>query len=156
MNSFIRTLLLENKIKIVENTENLVESYIEKSKDSLKSAELLYNNNLFDNSVSMSYYAMYHVTVALLYKYDIKCENHTGSILLLRLLGEDVLSKKLKSAKKERIDKQYYADFAATKDDSEQLLKDAKEFVGKAKSKIMMVSNFEKEEIIEKLKKIAV
>ncbi|MBD3203881.1 HEPN domain-containing protein [Candidatus Woesearchaeota archaeon] len=154
MKKFIKTLMRENKIQIVKETGNLVESYIEKSDTSLKSAELLFNNMLYETSVSMSYYAMYHITLAMLYKYTVKCENHTAAIMILKLIGEKDLSKKLHYAKKERIDKQYYADFSATSEDAEALLKDAKDFISKIKSKIIMLSNPEKKKLIEKLKEI--
>ena len=93
---------------------------------------------------------MYNITIALLYKLGIKCENHTGAILLLKeILEENELSDQLKAAKEERIDKQYYADFKATKDDSELLLNNAKTFVSEVKSKIINSSNNDREKIKE-------
>jgi len=143
-------LINEKKISLVESSDNLVESYKEKSNNSLKSAEVLNTTALYENSVSMSYYAMYNITIALLYKLGIKCENHTGAILLLKeILEENELSDQLKAAKEERIDKQYYADFKATKDDSELLLNNAKTFVSEVKSKIINSSNNDREKIKE-------
>ena len=81
----------------------------------------------------MSYYARYNLLLALLFKAGIKCENHSGSILLLKLLFEkSELYKIISDAKKERIDKQYYV--ITEKDEitgniAEELLTDAEGFL---------------------------
>ena len=154
MNKFLKTLINEKKIILIEYSENLVESYKEKSDNSLKSAEVLNSSTLYENSVSMSYYAMYNITLSLLYKLGIKCENHTGTILLLNdILLENELSQQLKTAKEERIDKQYYADYKATKQDSETQLNNAKIFVSKVKSNIINISNTDRESIKQRFNK---
>ncbi len=82
---------------------------MEKADDCLKSAKLLYENNLFENSITMSYYAMYDFLTALLFKAGIKCENHAGSILMLaKLFNRNDLFGIVSFAKNERINKQYY------------------------------------------------
>lgn len=109
-NNFLSKLKKEEKLELVEPSEEICESYSEKSVNCLKSAKLLLQNNLYENSIGMSYYAMYNLLVALLFRVGIKCQNHSGSILLLKLLfGENDLFKLIYDAKKERIDKQYYA-----------------------------------------------
>jgi hypothetical protein len=58
---------------------------------------------------------MYQITIALLYKHKIKCENHTGAILLLEhVIKDEDSSKKLQNAKKARINSQYYNDLLPT------------------------------------------
>ena len=85
-NKFLDELKKEEKLRLLEPSENIQKSYSEKSANSLKSAKLLLQNNLYENSIGMSYYAMYNLLIALLFRVGIKCENHSGSILLLKLL----------------------------------------------------------------------
>ena len=136
-NKFLNKLKNEEKLGLVEPSENIGESYSDKSANCLKSAKLLLQNNLYENSVSMSYYAMYNQLTALLFMAGIKCENHAGSILLLKLLfNEEELFKLISNAKKERIDKQYYVTTEKdeiTKEIAEELLKNAENFVLKMK-----------------------
>ena len=93
----------------------------------------------------MSYYAMYNLLLALLFRVGIKCENHGGSILLLKLLfDENELYKLISEAKKERIDKQYYVTTVKdeiTKETAEELLNDAEDFVLRLKVIIKNGSN---------------
>jgi len=77
---------------------------------------------------------MYNSTLSLFFKCGIKCENHTASIILLdKLFHLKNLRKILSNAKKEREDKQYYVnegvDPGATKNDTNQMIKDAEKFV---------------------------
>ncbi|MBU0459751.1 MAG: HEPN domain-containing protein [Nanoarchaeota archaeon] len=108
--NFLSKLKAEGKLKLVEESEEMMLSYLKKSSDSLKAAKLLLNAGLEENSVSSSYYAMYNSLIALLFKCGIKCENHTRAIMLLKEFGLFELEKIIRKAKKERIDKQYYAD----------------------------------------------
>ena len=124
---FLIGLYKEKKLQIVEPSEEMKESYIQKSSASLKSAEILLQNSLLENSVPMAYYSMYNMMMALFFKTGIKCENHSGSIILLGKLFE-IDNSKIKFAKKERVDKQYYVDFKITKKEVEELILTAKEF----------------------------
>lgn len=92
----------------------------------------------------MAYYGMYHSLLALLFKCGIKCENHAASILLLKeVFNENNLVKEISFAKKERIDKQYYTDFELTKQDCEDMVKKAENFIIEIK-KIIKDLNEEK------------
>ena len=107
--SFLTKLKNERKLESVEPSGGICSSYIEKANNCLKSAKLLLQSNLFENSVSMSYFSMYNSLTALLFKVGIKCENHAGSILVFKkLFGRKDLFKIISFAKEERIDKQYY------------------------------------------------
>ncbi len=132
-NKFLNKLKKEEKLGLVEPSEDICSSYSKKSVNCLKSAKLLLKNNLYENSISMSYYAMYNLLLALLFRVGIKCENHGGSILLLKLLFEkNELYKQISDAKKERIDKQYYVTSEKdeiTKEVAEELLNNAEDFV---------------------------
>jgi uncharacterized protein (UPF0332 family) len=107
----------------------------------------------------MSYYAMYDSLTALLFKIGVKCENHSGSILLLEKLFERKdLFDAISFAKKQRIDKQYYIitqnEFGTIKDDTETMIKKAEEFRIQIRIIVEKVSLNEIAMLREKLKKI--
>jgi len=106
---FLSRLRKEGKLELVEPSEEMKESYLKKSHNCLKSAKILLQNDLYENSVTEAYYSMYNSLLALLYKIGIKSVNHSASIILLKKLfkARDLLLL-ISSAKEERIDKQYY------------------------------------------------
>jgi len=57
-NNFLNELKKEGKLGLVEPSENICGSYFEKSENCLKSAKLLLQNNLYENSIGMSYYSI--------------------------------------------------------------------------------------------------
>ena len=157
-NKFLNKLKKEEKLELVEPSEDVCNSYSEKSANCLKSAKLLLQNNLYENSIGQSYYAMYNILLALLFRVGIKCENHGGSILLLKLLfGEYYLYKLISNAKKERIDKQYYVTTEKdeiTKEIADELLNNAEDFVLKVKVVIKNLNNDSINELREKFEAI--
>lgn len=150
-NNFLNKLKIEGKLELVEPNEEVSGSYLQKSDNCLSSAKLLLDNNLYENSVSMSYYAMYNSLIALLFRTGIKSENHAGSILLLKLLfGKQELFKLIADAKEERIDKQYYVTTEKdelTKGSTQELLLNTESFVVKMKLVIKSLNNEHIEEI---------
>jgi uncharacterized protein (UPF0332 family) len=153
--NFLIKLKKQGKLEIVEPSEDVCNSYLKKADNSLKSAKVLLQNNLYENSVSMSYYTMYNSLTALLFKVGVKCENHSGSIILFKnLFGRIDLHKTIKFAKKERIDKQYYVDFILTKTSAVDLLKKAEDFLVKMKLIIKNIGNEDIQKLREKLKDI--
>ncbi|MFH1249050.1 MAG: HEPN domain-containing protein [archaeon] len=125
--SFFEKLSQEEKLLLVEPSDAIKESYIEKSGSNLISAKILLENGRLEESVSLAYYSMYHMLTALLYKAGIKCENHTASIILLEKVFE-ISNKEISFAKKERIDKQYYADFEITQEEVRESIHSAEDF----------------------------
>ncbi|MBU1203536.1 MAG: HEPN domain-containing protein [Nanoarchaeota archaeon] len=152
-NNFLSKLKKEEKLELVEPSIEVCSSYLEKADDCLASAKLLYENKLYENSVSMSYYTMYNSLIALLFKLGIKSENHSGSILLLKLLlGKNELFDIVSNAKKERVDKQYYViteGFDITKDSAGVLVLNAGNFLLNIKLVIKKLNNKE----IDKIRK---
>lgn len=127
-NPFLRTIIDERKLSLVEPSRHIYSSYTQKAENSLKAAKLLLANTLLEESIAMCYYAMFHKTVALLRLIGIKCENHAATILLLKeLFGLD--NKEISFAKEERIDKQYYTDSALTQADTKELVNKAEQFI---------------------------
>ena len=100
---------------------------MQKSENSYKAAKILYEQDLYEESTSMSYYSMFHITLSLFFRVGIKCENHDAAIILLKELFE-IDNEKIFFAKKERIDKQYYFDFEITKENCKELLEIAYQF----------------------------
>ena len=157
-NTFLNKLKKEGKLELVEPSEDICSSYSDKSANCLKSAKLLLQNNLYENSIGTSYYAMYNLLLALLFRPGIKCENHSASILLLKLLfGKDDLYNLISDAKKERIDKQYYVTTEKdeiTKEIADELLNNAEDFVLKVKVVIKNLNNDSINELREKFEAI--
>lgn len=157
--SFLRKLVEEGKLELVEPSEEICSAYIEKAGNSSKAAKLLLDNNLFENSIAMSYYAMYNSLTALLFKIGLKCENHFGAILLLKkLFGRDDLFKLISFAKEERIDKQYYVtskqNVGLAKESAQDMLINAEKFLLQMKLIIAKLSNQEIEKAREKFRLI--
>lgn len=125
--NFLINLKENNKLKIVEPSDEIKEAFIKKSNNSLKSAKMLLDNNQLEDSVSLTYYSMYNMLTALLFKVGIKCENHSASIIILKELFK-LDDSKISFVKTERIDKQYYIDFKITKKDVKSVIKIAEEF----------------------------
>ena len=157
-NKFLNKLKKEEKLELVEPSEDICTSYSEKSANCLKSTKLLLQNNLYENSIGMSYYTMYNLLLGLLFRTGIKCDNHGGSILLLKLLfGEDDLYKLISDAKKERIDKQYYVTMEKdeiTKEIADELLNNAEDFVLRLKLVIKNLNNDSIDELMKKFEAI--
>jgi len=150
--NFLNKLKEESKLKLVEPSEEICKSYLEKADDCFKSAKILLQNKLYENSISMSYYAMYNSLSALLFKVGIKCENHAASILLLKeLFNEDELFKIISFAKEERIDKQYYVtskdSVLLTKESAVDMLKKAEDFIVQIKLSIQNLNTIKIEEL---------
>lgn len=132
--NFLNKLKKEKKIEIVEESEQISKAYFLKSSNNLKSAKLLFQSNLYEDSVSVSYYSMYNSLLGLLFKCGIKSENHTASIMLLDYLFElKELSDIIFEAKKERIDKQYYIngeqDYKTNKDIAKNMFENSEDFI---------------------------
>ena len=138
--NFLKKIKKQGKLELVDSSEEMKRSYMIKSESNLISAKILLSNERLEESVSLAYYSMYHLLNALLIKVGIKSENHTASIILLKLLfGID--NKDIYESKKERIDKQYYIDFIITKNDVEDTIKKAERFNAKIVDFISKISN---------------
>lgn len=149
--NFLVKLKEEGKLKLVKPSEIVPQSYLEKSNNSLKAAQLLFDSELYEESVSMSYYGMYHCVLALMFRCGIKCENHAASIILLeRLFKEKELSSIISKAKEERIDKQYYVDFQILEGDAKDMMKIARDFTIQLKLVIEKLNQMDIEGIRER------
>ena len=150
---FLIKLKKEGKLNLIEPSEEIKQSYLEKSESNIISAKILLENNRLEESVILAYYSMYHSLVALLFKSGIKSENHTASIILLKeVFGID--NSEITFAKKERVDKQYYIDFEITKKQVEDSIKKAEIFNSKILDFISRLTNEMIKDYREKFKEI--
>ena len=152
-NKLLAELIKENKLKLVESSEEIKDSYLEKSQSNLDSAKILLENNKIEESVSLTYYSMYNIATSLFFKTGIKCENHSALIILLKEIFE-IDNSSISYAKKERIDKQYYADFEITKEEVNEAIKSAEDFSSILIDFISKMNNSDIEEYREKFKEI--
>jgi uncharacterized protein (UPF0332 family) len=126
--SFLAKLHTEGKLGIAEPSEIMKTAYLERSNESLSSAKALFRIGNLKDSIILSYYAMYHSLLALLFRVGIKCENHAAAIVLLsELFGIDNMP--ISKAKSERVDKQYYVDFEVNEKEVGESIKNAEEFM---------------------------
>lgn len=144
--NFLNKLRKEGKLELVEPSEEMKSSYLKKAEDCLKSAKILFQNQLYENSTSESYYCMYNSLLALLFKAGIKSENHSASIILFnKLFNEKEMFKIISFAKEERIDKQYYVETKqiskATKESCNDMILKAEDFLIKMKLLISQTGN---------------
>ncbi len=157
--NFLNKLKMERKLILIDPSEEICESYLEKADNCFKSAKILLENNLFENSISSSYYAMYDTLTALLFRTGIKCENHTGSIQLLKeLFNREDLYKIMVFAKEERIDKQYYvnskSNVVLTKDSTKDMINKAETLMLQLKLIINILNNEEINNARKKLEEL--
>ncbi len=144
--TFLKKLKKKRVIALVEPSEEMKSSYLIKAENCLKSAKILFQSQLYENSTSESYYCMYNSVLALLFKIGIKSESHSASIILFdKLFNKPDLTKIVYWAKGERIDKQYYIETQqiakATKESCNEMLLKAEDFLIKIKLLINEVSN---------------
>lgn len=96
-------MIEQGKLKLVEPSEIVSKSYIQKSKTTLGSSKLLFSAKHYEDSIALIYYSMYYSLQSLLFRVGIKSENHTASIILLELLFDFDISN-ISLAKQKRID----------------------------------------------------
>jgi uncharacterized protein (UPF0332 family) len=123
----LKKLYNDKDLQLVAPNDVVKVAYLKKSDSFLASARLLRDNERFEESVSLTYYSMYYSVLALFFATGIKCENHSAAIILLdEIFGID--NSAIKSAKSERIDKQYYVATAPVRSEVISLIKTAELF----------------------------
>lgn len=117
----------QGHLRPVPPSIDMKRAYQRKSESYIISARILFENGKLEEAVSMIYYSMFYMVLALLFRTGIKCENHSAAIYLLEdLYGLDNSS--IVRAKSERIDKQYYIDFNLNREDVDELMEAADDF----------------------------
>jgi uncharacterized protein (UPF0332 family) len=107
--NFLNKLKKTKSLQLVECSEEISKSYLIKSENCIKVAKLAFESGICENAVTESYYSVYNTVLSLLYKCGIKCENHSGAVILIKeLFGLEELYEIFSEFKKDRIDNQYY------------------------------------------------
>lgn len=151
--NFLKKIFKQDKLKIVEPSEEIKKAYIQRGEQSLESSKALLRIKNYEDSIAMSYYSMYYIILSLLFKIGIKCENHTASILLLKEVF-DIDNSEILEAKKERIDKQYYVSFSVKEEQVKNAIKIAEEFNSKILDFISKIKNKDINEYRNKLNEL--
>ena len=107
--NFLNKLKVEESLKLVEPSEEISKSYLIKSDKCIQVAKLAYDAGIYENAVSEAYYSIYNTVMSLFFKCGVNCENHSGTILLIKeLFKVEELYHIFSEFKKDRIDNQYY------------------------------------------------
>jgi len=102
-------LKAEESLKLVEPSEEISTAYLIKSDKCIQVAILAYGAGIYENAVSEAYYSNYNTVISLFFKCGIKCENHSGAVILIKELFKlENLYLIFSEFKKDRIDNQYY------------------------------------------------
>ena len=119
---FLINLHKRGMLELVDPSKEIEASYKEKSKSNLESAQILFKSDKLEEAVSLAYFSMYNMLMALFFKTGIKSESHIASIILMReIFGLDETD--IKFAKEERKDKQYYVGFHITKKQVQEMFR---------------------------------
>ncbi len=107
--NFLTKLKEEQSLKLIEPSDEISKSYLIKSDKCVQVAKLAYEARIYENAVSEAYYSIYNTVTSLFYKCGIKCENHSGAVILMKeLFYLDKFHIIFSEFKKDRIDNQYY------------------------------------------------
>lgn len=136
-----------NLHKVPVNIER-AKQHIDKAHGNLRAMKLMFDNDLFDWTISCGYYAMYHAVLASLFKIGIRATAHYCAIAAFKKFYvergkisheyityikkakqlEQKYADTLEKAQEERVVEQYGVEIL-TNDDAEWIIEDAKDFV---------------------------
>ena len=132
---FLRKLNRKKALQLIKPSPEIRDVYQRKSQSRLESARHLLSIDKFEESTEMAYFSMFHSVMALFFACGIKCENHTVAGWLLADVF-DLDNTVLESARKERLDKEYYVPAAPVRPEVESLIRTAESFNGVLTDKI--------------------
>ncbi|MBS3095181.1 hypothetical protein J4231_00710 [Candidatus Woesearchaeota archaeon] len=109
---------------------------------------MAYEAEIYENAVSEAYYSIYNTVMSLFFKYGIKCENHSGAVILMKALFKlERIYLIFSEFKKDRIDNQYYIPMLGTepinKDKCNKRIKIARRFNMELKAYAGRLTNHE-------------
>lgn len=157
--NFLGKLKQEGKLELVEQSEEISKSYLIKSEKCIQVAKLAYGAGIYENAVSEAYYSIYNAVQSLFFKCGIKCENHSGAVLLIKELFKlENFYLIFYAFKKDRIDNQYYISIKDTetvdKEKCDERIKTAQRFNAELIVYIEKITNQEINNIRKNLKEI--
>ena len=115
---------------------------MERAEEKLRSANLLYENKMFADTISEAYYAMFHVAKALLALRDIFPKTHAGVVSQFGLqfvnegLIEELYAKSLAKAQTKREKADYDIYYEPSKEEAESIIEDAEDLLVRVKDAI--------------------
>lgn len=120
---------------MLKKGQGLSSQYLKKAHEKLISAELLFDEKRFEDSVSRSYYAAFLAATAALSAYGLKAETHRGVATLFGLTFlktgkmKPSLGKMLANLREDRESGDYEAYSFVDHDVAKNALREAREFV---------------------------
>ena len=106
-----------------------------RAEEKLRSANLLFENNMFTDAISEAYYAMFHAAKALLILRSIYPKTHAGVVSQFGLqfvnegLIEEFYAKSLTKAQTKREKADYDIYYESSEEEAESLIEDAEKFL---------------------------
>jgi uncharacterized protein (UPF0332 family) len=123
-------------IRFIEPNDNLAESYLKLAENALGTMNREKKFNLMF-AISACYYSMYYSLYSVLMKIGIKCEIHSCTLEIMKVILKDLYSasdvETIKKAFDARIVAQYYVDKVVKKEDSDFVMQKAPLFLAKSK-----------------------
>jgi uncharacterized protein (UPF0332 family) len=121
---------------------DLIEYRLNRATETLQEIEIHLENGLFNTAINRLYYASYYAATALLLYNDIKASTHSGvrQMLGLHFIKTGKISSDLGKVFTDLFDKRHASDYddfiSVSREDVEDLLPSATEFIGKIKDLI--------------------
>lgn len=115
------------------------EKHFERAEEKLRSANLLFENNMFTDAISEAYYAMFYAAKALLASKSIYPRTHAGVVsqfglqFVNRGLVEELYAKSLAKAQTKREKADYDIYYEPSKEEAESVIEDAEKFLERIK-----------------------
>lgn len=123
-----------------EDTEEIVKELVRKGEEKIQSAQILLNNEQFDDSISRSYYAVFLISKALLLLLGSDPKTHSGMITMLSLkaIKEGIIPVQIGKHISHLLEARQNSDYAIftyyNRQDAQNLLEKAQKVVSKIKS----------------------
>lgn len=157
--NFLNKLKAEESLKLVETSDEISKSYLIKSDKCIQVAKLAYEAGIYENAVSEAYYSIYNAVMHLFFKCGIKCENHSGAVLLIKELFKlESLYLIFSEFKKDRIDNQYYIPILNTepinKEKCSERIRTAQKFTAELRADAGKITNQEIKDIRKKFEEL--
>ena len=127
---------------IPDEKDVLVRYRLEQSKESIGDANSLFSSGSFRGAVNRAYYAMFYSVLALLVIDDKGTSKHSGAISLfdINYIKKGMFPKKMSEVLHRVFDLRQFSDYRelakVTKEQAEEVVKDAEQFVNKVKNYI--------------------
>ncbi len=115
------------------------EKHLERAEEKLRSANLLFENNMFADAISEAYYSMFHAAKSLLGLKNIYPKTHAGVVSQFGLqfvnegFIEELYGKSLTKAQTKREKADYDIYYEPSEEEAESIVEDAENFFERIK-----------------------